>query len=73
MQADQNNHLIRHIVLSSGEVSTLAGQAGLSGYTNGIGTNAKLYAPRGMALDTADSFAVIVRRAEWGVIRKWGV
>jgi DNA-binding beta-propeller fold protein YncE len=40
--ADNNNHLIRRIVISTAAVNTLAGAAGLSGSTNGIGTNSIL-------------------------------
>ena len=61
MKADTNNHLIRHILLSSGVVSTLAGQAGSAGSTNGVGTNARFNNPRGIALDAAGTFAVVVR------------
>ena len=62
MQADRSNHLIRLLVLSSGVVSTLAGQAGSTGSTNGIGTNATFNGPIGIALDAAGTFAVVVRR-----------
>ena len=61
MQGDNGNHLIRLLVLSSGVVSTLAGQAGSSGSTNGIGTNARFYNPNAIALDAAGTFAVVVR------------
>ena len=61
MQGDRDNHLIRLLVLSSGVVSTLAGQAGSTGSTNGIGTNALFYYPDGIALDAAATIAVVVR------------
>ena len=61
MQAERGNHVIRHIVLSSGVVSTLAGQAGVGGYFDDVGTNAQLYRPIGIALDAAGTFALIVR------------
>ena len=70
MQADGNNQLIRHIILSSGVVSTLAGQAESTGSTNGVATNARFYQPYGIALDAAGTFAVVVRREGRGVIRK---
>ena len=70
MQVDYNNHLIRLLVLSSGVVSTLAGQAGSFGSTNGIGTNARFWNPHGIALDAAGTFAVVVR-GEWrGALRE---
>ena len=64
MQVEESNHLIRLLVLSSGVVSTLAGQAGSSGSTNGLGTNARFRDPYGIALDAAGTFAVVVRREE---------
>ena len=60
MQCDSTNHLIRLLVLSSGVVSTLAGQAGSTGSTNGIGANARFNDPEGIALDAAGTFAVVV-------------
>ena len=60
-QAESGNEIIRLLVLSSGVVSTLAGQAGSTGSTNGIGTNAKFYNPYCIALDAAATFAVVVR------------
>ena len=70
MQGDTFNHLIRLLVLSSGVVSTLAGQAGSTGSTNGIGTNARFNFPRGIALDAAGTFAVVVRRKGRGALRE---
>ena len=61
MQVEYGNSLIRLLVLSSGVVSTLAGQAGSPGSTNGIGTNARFNNPYGIALDAAGTFAVVVR------------
>ena len=70
MQADTVNHLIRRISLPSGVVSTLAGQAGSSGSTNGVATNARFNYPSGIALDAASTFAVVVRRGGRGAMRK---
>ena len=67
MQIDSSNRLL---VLSSGVVSTLAGQAGSLGSTNGIGTNAKFNYPTGIALDAAGTFAVVVRREGRGALRE---
>ena len=41
---DQNNHLIRQIVISTGVVTTVAG-TGSSGSNNGTGTSASFYYP----------------------------
>ena len=60
MQADLVYSHIRHIILSSGVVSTLAGQAGSNGATNGVATNARFNNPVGIALDAAGTFAVVV-------------
>jgi DNA-binding beta-propeller fold protein YncE len=57
--ADTDNHLIRQIVLSSSVVTTVAGVAGSSGSTNGIGTNAKFYYPAGVAISPDGSFALV--------------
>ena len=70
MQGDYTNHLIRLLVLSSGVVSTLAGQVGSTGSTNGIGTNARFNWPLGIALDAAGTFAVVVRREGRGPLRE---
>ena len=49
--ADTQNHTIRKIVISSGEVTTLAGSAGSTGLTNGTGTAAKFNKPRQITSD----------------------
>ncbi len=49
--ADTHNHLIRKID-SSGTVTTLAGQAGITGSADGQGTAASFYSPKGIAVDT---------------------
>ena len=49
--ADYSNNAIRKIVLSSGEVTTLAGTAGTSGSTDGTGTAARFNCPIGIATD----------------------
>ena len=51
-------------------VSTLAGQAGSSGSTNGVGTNARFNGPVGIALDAAGTFAVVVRKERRGALRE---
>ena len=48
--ADRDNHLIRKIT-PAGEVTTLAGTAGVAGSTNGNGTAASFFGPYGVAVD----------------------
>jgi len=48
--ADQNNHLIRKIVISTGAVTTVAG-TGSSGSANGTGTSASFNLPHGITTD----------------------
>jgi hypothetical protein len=47
---DQNNHLIRQIVISTGVVTTVAG-TGDNGSANGTGTAASFYEPQGITTD----------------------
>jgi hypothetical protein len=63
MQADRLNHLVRRIDVSSSTVITLAGTAASAGSTNGVGVAAKFNNPVGTAMDSAGTFALIVR---WG-------
>lgn len=37
--ADSNNHIIRRVVIASGEVTTIAGKSGKSGNADGVGTS----------------------------------
>jgi len=51
--ADTGNNLIRFVRLSDGYVTTLAGQAGVSGSSdNTVGTNALFYTPIGLTQDS---------------------
>jgi hypothetical protein len=49
--ADQGNHTIRKMVISSCVVSTIAGQAGAHGSDDGNGTAARFYFPTGITTD----------------------
>lgn len=49
--ADTDKHTIRKIVISSGDVTTIAGSAGLYGSVDGIGAAARFYYPSGIATD----------------------
>jgi DNA-binding beta-propeller fold protein YncE len=57
--ADFNNHLIRHIVLSTTLVTTFAGLKGSSNCTYGIGTNAQFSSPSGISISPNGLFALI--------------
>ncbi len=59
VQADFNNHLIRHIVVSSGTVTTLAGAASPNA-TDGVGAAARFKNPNGVAMDAAGAIAIVV-------------
>ena len=50
--ADTDNHTVRKVVPASGSVSTLAGLAGTSGSTDGVGTVVRFFAPAGIAVDS---------------------
>lgn len=58
-QADGGNHRIRRISLSSGDVSTIAG-SGTLGDADGIGTAAEFGSPMGVAMDSAETFVLVV-------------
>jgi hypothetical protein len=54
--ADTDNHRIRKIT-SSGVVTVLAG-SGVAGFADGLGTNAKFYAPMGVVVDSVNNVYV---------------
>ena len=64
--SDYSNHVIR--VITNGVVSTLAGSAGASGFVDGIGSAARFYYPRGIAL-SADGSVLYVADASNHAIR----
>jgi hypothetical protein len=72
---DTNNQTVREVVISTGVVSTVAGQAGSAGYSDGIGSTARFNSPRGIAVDdesiyVADNGNELVRQidlATWNV------
>ena len=65
--ADQDNHTIRKIT-PAGEVTTLAGTAGVSGSTDATGAAARFRDPRGIATDSAGN--VYVADSDNNTIRK---
>ncbi len=48
---DSANHTIRKIVIATGEVTTIAGLAGVSGSSDGTGSSARFNGPVGVASD----------------------
>jgi len=56
--ADTTNNTIRKLVIASGTVSTLAGQAGVTGSTNGTGTAARFNGPSGIIADATGNLYV---------------
>ena len=65
--ADTSNHTIRKIT-PAGDVSTMAGLAGVSGTNNGTGSAARFYNPFGLTVDTngnvyvADTYNHTIRK-----------
>ncbi len=53
--ADTLNNRIRKVTVSTGIITTYAGNGGSGGYSgdNGLATNAELYYPEGVAFDSA--------------------
>jgi sugar lactone lactonase YvrE len=56
--ADTGNNTIRKLVISTGAVSTLAGQAGVAGSADGTGTAAGFSGPSGIAVDSTGNLYV---------------
>ena len=53
--------MIRFVNISTREVTTLAGTAGVSGITDGSSVEARFNSPADISMDGAGSFVVIVR------------
>jgi len=49
--SDTDNNTIRQLVISSRAVTTIAGSAGIQGYSNGTGAGAEFVNPLGIAID----------------------
>jgi hypothetical protein len=65
--ADSGNHTIRKIVILTGQVTTLAGTAGLSGGDDGVGSAARFNEPNGI---TTDGTNIYVADRKNSTIRK---
>jgi DNA-binding beta-propeller fold protein YncE len=57
---DSYNHKIRKVIISTGEVTTLAGN---QGFSNGIGTNARFDRPIGVCISPNASYALVVEES----------
>lgn len=56
--ADTNNSIIRKVATATGVVTTLTGQAGNPGSTDGTNSQARFYYPSGLALDGVGNLIV---------------
>ena len=56
--ADAANNTIRKMVLSTGQVTTMAGSLGLTGSDDGIGASARFFSPQGLACDGAGNLYI---------------
>lgn len=66
--ADTANSVVRMVVVSSLQVTTLAGSAGVASYADGTATSAKFSQPRGIGT-TRDGDLVIVGDTNNGLVR----
>jgi DNA-binding beta-propeller fold protein YncE len=57
---DRDSHLIRKIIISTREVTTVAGVIGSCGSSNGVGTNSKFCSPVGINISPDGGYAVVV-------------
>jgi sugar lactone lactonase YvrE len=56
--ADTNNNAIRRIVTATGTVTTVTGEAGTAGSTDGANSHAQFHYPSGVAVDTTGNLYV---------------
>jgi hypothetical protein len=56
--ADSGNNTIRKMVLATREVTTVAGLMGVYGSDDGVGVDARLYSPQGLAADGAGNLYI---------------
>ena len=58
---DHDNHRIRKVTISTGIITTIAGNGGTGGYSgdNGQATSAALYGPSGITLDASGRTRII--------------
>lgn len=60
--SDTENHVIRKVTVPGGVVTTVAGSAGSSGFSDASGLSAFFSSPNGVGIDSAGNYALIVRR-----------
>ncbi|MCC6544985.1 MAG: hypothetical protein IT392_10895 [Nitrospirae bacterium] len=65
--SDSGNNTIRRVLISTGQVKTIAGMPGVIGFRDGVSFNANFYYPRGIAVDgdylyVADTGNNVLRR-----------
>jgi Glycoside hydrolase family 44/Immunoglobulin domain/NHL repeat len=56
--ADTNNNAIRKLVTSTGVVTSVAGQTGIAGSTDGANSQAQFHFPSGVAVDSAGNLYI---------------
>ncbi len=64
---DAGNYTIRKIVIATGAVTTISGKAGVMGFTDGTGAEARFYSPIGITTDgsnlyVTDDIGCVVRK-----------
>jgi sugar lactone lactonase YvrE len=64
---DTSNRHIRKVVIATGKVTTVAGAAGMAGWTDGTGTTARFDTPLGI---TTDGVSLYVTDSRNGTIRR---
>lgn len=57
--ADTSNYTIRRVDMLNGAVTTIAGSPGVSGSADGVGSAARFYGPRGLALSPDESYLLV--------------
>jgi hypothetical protein len=68
--ANTGNFTVRKAVIDTGDVTTLAGEAGISGCLDGTGTGARFNLPAGITTDGTDLFVVDVSNDDKYVLRR---
>ena len=70
--ADSYNHTIRQMVKATGVVTTIAGQAGVQGTTDGNGTSALFSSPLGITYDSGN-YLLFIGDTTYSTIRRFSV